>query len=130
VQTSADWTGLRIDSGAAWMRPELIDVSQAATSATMENGRFQLLQPLANAQAGESVEMIHDLFFHSVAVGPDARVRFAIERGHIGQTTVTISNAIAGTPTPVATFTWDGVASDPMNTGFFELPAELLVLPQ
>jgi hypothetical protein len=71
--------------------------------------------------------MTHDLSFHSVAAEPGATVRFAIERGHIGQTTVSISNAIGGEPIEVATFTWAGIAGDPMNTGYFEVPAELLV---
>ena len=123
VITTSDWTVLRIDAGAGWIRPERLQASSAAITATMEDGNLVLIQPFERAEAGLGVEMTFELLLHGFAHG--GQVRFAIERGHLGATTVMFFNAQGTTPVPVATVHWSEIAPDPRNTLLFELPAAI-----
>jgi hypothetical protein len=70
--------------------------------------------------------MTFELLLH---FAPAAPVRFAIERGHLGATTVMLFNGLGSTPVPVATAHSSEIAPDPRNTMLFELPSSVFTLP-
>jgi glycoprotein endo-alpha-1,2-mannosidase len=122
LRTTSDWTVLRIESGAGWLRPETLGVSPGTLMARMENGKIYLVQPIENAEAGMAVELTIDLAYSGITYASTAPVTFAVERGWLGATTVTLWNNTWGQPYEVANFTWSGIAPDPPNTGFFPIP--------
>jgi hypothetical protein len=108
ITTTSDWTTLDIVSGGTWLRPELISTSADSTNAVMEaGGRFALLQPLAEAEKGVQVEMTWDLLLSGL--DPAGNLVLNIDRGNIGQTSVTIFNYLGDTPKAIQTFHWAGI---------------------
>jgi hypothetical protein len=110
ITTTSDWTTLNIVSGGKWLRPELISTSADSANAVMEaDGRLTLLQPLADAEKGVQVEMTWDLLLSGL--DPAGNLVLNIERGSLGQTSVTIFNYLGGTPKPIRTFHWAGITT-------------------
>lgn len=122
VRTTSDWTNLRITSGAGWLRPETVSVSPSALMARIENGTLSLVQPLADAELGHSVEVTLDLLYSGISYASQQPVVFTIERGHLGSTTVTVWNSTWGSPAHIADFTWGGIAPGPQNAASFPIP--------
>jgi hypothetical protein len=127
VTTTSDWTTLNVVSGGTWLRPELIAVSPAPADASIEDGdRFLLTQPLANAENGTQVQATWDLLVSGL--DPAGNLVLNIDRGSIGQTSVTIFNYLGREPMAVKTFYWAGVTND-RNSHQVMLPASILVNP-
>ena len=127
VATTSDWTTLDIVSGGAWMRPQLISASASSSSAEMEAGdRFLLAQSLADANAGNQVEMIWEVLLTSLTPGQDLILQ--IDRGNIGKTQVTMYSHLGETPIEVTSFEWDQVTTG-RNSHQIAVPSELLTAP-
>jgi len=99
-----------------------MSVSPDTIMARMENGKIYLTQPLASANGGQSVLLTIDLAYSGISYASQAPVTFAVERGHLGSTTVTLWNSTWGSPYQVAEFTWGGIQPDPLNTAYFRIP--------
>jgi len=127
IRTTSDWTTLRITSGAGWLRPETVSVSPSALMARLENNVIYLTQPLESANAGASVELTLDLAYSGISYQSQSPVTFAIERGHLGSTTVTLWNSTWGIPVQVADFTWSGIAPGPQNVAYYPIPVSALL---
>ena len=125
IATTSDWTTLELLNNGAWIRPERIQISPSATIAGFEQGdRFVLMQSLADASAGNQVEMTWDVLFIDLAPGKELALQ--IERGNIGKTQVTISNYTGANPVEVKSFEWEQVTTD-RNSYQITIPAELLI---
>ncbi len=91
VTTTSDWTTLNILSGGRWLRPEMVSASPGVTFAGMEAGdSLALLQTVTDAERGIQVQMTWDLLLSSLEPAGDLILN--IERGNIGETTVTVFN--------------------------------------
>lgn len=121
--TTSDWTTLNLVSGATWLRPDLISVSEEATNAALQDDGFVLDQPIARAEAGGMVEVIVDMLFTGWESG--GTVVFEIARGHLGSTQVELSKYVDGEPVVIETFEWRGI-SGRRNTSTFQISAEML----
>jgi len=127
ISTTSDWTTLHSVSGGAWIGPERVSTSESATEAGMESGdRFILTQPLADANAGQEVEMTWNILLSDLANGQDLVLQ--MDRGNIGKTKVTIYNYTGSTPVEVKTFEWDQVTTG-RNSHQIMIPSELLMNP-
>ena len=125
ITTTSDWTTVNVVSGGAWMRPERISASDSATSAGMEAGdRLALLQPLADANSGKSVEMTWDVLI--TGLDPSGNLILEIDRGNLGSTQVTIYNYVGKSPVQVKNFNWSGITSG-RNPDHVDIPASLLL---
>lgn len=127
ISTTSDWTTLNSVSSGAWIAPERISASESATAAGMESeNRFILTQALADANAGQEVQMTWNVLLTNLTQGQDLVLR--IDRGHMGKTQVTIYNYIGSAPVEVKTFAWDQVTTD-RNSLQITIPSELLMDP-
>jgi hypothetical protein len=127
IMTTSDWTTLDIVSGGTWVRPELVSASSSKLTADLEAGdRFVLAQSLADAGAGNQVEMIWDVLLTNLAPGQELTLQ--IDRGNIGKTQVTVFNYLGATPIEVKSFVWDRVTSE-RNSHQIAVPSELLTGP-
>jgi hypothetical protein len=125
VSTTSDWTTLNIVNGGAWTRPELISASDSITQAGMEAGdRFILTQLLANANAGQEIEMTWDVSLTDLANAQNLTLQ--IDRGNLGKTQVTIYNYLGSMPVAVKTFEWDQVTTG-RNSTQVTVPSDLLM---
>jgi hypothetical protein len=127
LTTSSDWTDFRLLSGAAWLRPDLLSVSEDASNAGIYEGGFQLQQPISLAENGSSVEMVVDILFMGWESG--GMVEFEIERGNLGATQVVFSRIVDGEHIVVDTLIWDGITNDGRNAATFLVPANTLFGP-
>ncbi|MBN2256380.1 MAG: hypothetical protein JW704_00880 [Anaerolineaceae bacterium] len=127
VTTTSDWTTLNIASGGKWLRPELVSASSGIDFAGMELGdRLALLQPLANAEGGLQVEMTWDLLLSGL--DPAGELVLNIERGSIGETTITLFNYLGNTPVSIEKFYWNGISGE-RNSRLVSIPASSLIAP-
>jgi glycoprotein endo-alpha-1,2-mannosidase len=111
ITTTSDWTTLNIVRGGAWIRPERISASDSVTAARMEvDNRFLLMQSLADAKAGNQVQMIWDVMLMDLI--PGGVLTLQIERGNLGVTQVTIYNDTGTVPKKIKTFKWGGITTD------------------
>jgi hypothetical protein len=127
LATTSDWTDLRLVSGAQWLRPSLVSVSEEATDAGIYEGVLALNQPVARAEDGERVEMIIDILFSDWEGG--GTVVFEISRGHLGATQVELSRYPDDEAVLVETFEWSGTRESGPNIASFPIPAETLFGP-
>ena len=125
VTTTSDWTTLDIVSGGTWLRPEMVSASPGATFAGMEAGdSLALLQSVADAERGIQVQMTWDLLLS--AIEPAGDLVLNIERGNIGETTVTVFNYSGDTPISIEKFYWSGITSG-RNSHRVEVPISALI---
>ena len=73
------------------------------------DGRFSLLQPLADAEHGVQVQMTWDLLLSGL--DPSGSLVLNIERGNLGETTVKVFNYLGDIPVDIKTFHWAGITS-------------------
>jgi hypothetical protein len=93
----------------------------------MESGdRFALTQSLADAEAGLQVQMTWDLLFSGL--DPQGELVLRIERGNIGETTVTIFNYLGETPVSIQKFYWNGITGE-RNSHPVSIPSSTLIIP-
>ena len=124
--TTSDWTTFGLLDGATWLQPSLVAASPEATDAWLEGDRFLLTQPLGAAQAGETVEMIIDIFITGWESG--GAVVFDIGRGDLGSTRVELSKFVGDAPVIVEAVEWGGSAgTDGRNTFSFQVSTEALL---
>ena len=129
ITTTSDWTTLSLVEGAILDDYEILSSSSEASVASFDQSRFVIMQPISEAEAGQSVELVADLSITEDILGGD--LVFEIDRGHIGATTVEISNFACGQPGVVETLTWEGVQPSAENTQRFKmLVAKLYEPPQ
>jgi glycoprotein endo-alpha-1,2-mannosidase len=125
VTTTSDWTTLNIASGGKWLRPELVSASSGIDFAGMELGdHLALLQPLADAKGGLQVQMTWDLLLSGL--DPAGELVLNIERGNIGETTVTLFNYLGDTPVSIEKFYWYGITGE-RNSRLVSIPALALI---
>jgi glycoprotein endo-alpha-1,2-mannosidase len=124
IRTTSDWTTLNVVSGGQWARPELVSASATASQTGMEAGdHFILTQPLAQAEAGQQVEMVYDVLF--IGLDPAEQLKLNLDRGSLGSTQVTLYNYTGSTPVELKTFTWGGITTG-RNSFPIQLSAALL----
>jgi hypothetical protein len=123
VSTSSDWTRVQLAGEVRWGLPELITVSEGASSFFLFDGVIHMTQPIADATAGVSVEGVLALgVFGPCTADP---LVFEIARGHLGQTSLELSRFVGGQKVVFAEFVWDGINfADPANTQAFELSCQ------
>ncbi len=124
ITTTSDWTTFDLISGARWIDPDIISLSEGAQSGRFEEDLFRLIQPLSQAETGAHVELIADMSFTNI--DPDGALVFEIERGHLGWTEVEVMNYLGTEPVAAGAFVWDKIAPTNPNTRRFELPAASL----
>jgi glycoprotein endo-alpha-1,2-mannosidase len=124
LSTTSDWTDFYLVSGASWLRPDLVSISEEATDSGMFENHFALSQPLTRAEGKGKVEIITDILFTGWESG--GKVVFRIERGHLGATQVELSKIVDGKPVVVKTFAWSGINNDEQNSFNLEMPSEEL----
>jgi hypothetical protein len=124
LETTSDWTNFSLVSGATWLRPDLISISEEATDSGIYDGRFILIQPIDRAEVGGTVEMIVDILFMDWESG--GTVVFEIERGHMGSTQVGLSRYVEGEPVILETLIWSEIADDERNASTYQVSADAL----
>jgi glycoprotein endo-alpha-1,2-mannosidase len=123
-RTTSDWTDLHLVSGAAWIRPELISVSEDATMAEMVDGYIAIGQPLNLAEAGNTVEVTFQLQFQEGET--DDPLIFMIERGGLGASWVELYYPSGEDWILADSFWWAGHNAGPRNTANFEVPQDAI----
>lgn len=118
--TSSDWTTFGLVGGATWLRPSIVSASKEADHAGTDGDRFALTQPLARAEAGNTVEMTVDILLSGTEGGEP--LVFEIERGHLGSTMVELTSFRGAEPVVVEHLVWDGIAPGERNAHMFEVP--------
>ena len=126
VTTSSDWTTVRLVKGAIVNGHRIVSASPGADVASFDQDTLQLTQPLAQADAHQSVEMVVDLSLYNELGSADLLLE--IDRGHLGATTVEVYSYACGGPGPVASLTWDGIQPSGANTQQFTVHAAQLTL--
>ncbi len=106
LSTTSDWTDLRLLSGARWMRPDLVSLSQGATS-HLDGSGIHLHQPIEAALQDVRVEVIVD--FQVIDLESDGVLRMRLERGDLGSTEVELTGYRDGEPVASHTVVWDRV---------------------
>jgi hypothetical protein len=126
VETSSDWTYVRLAEEVRWGRPELQSVSAGATAFFLFDGYLHMNQPIDDASSGAAVVGVMKLG----VIGPcfaDPLV-FEIGRGHLGQTSLRLSRFEGDQEVVVATFVWDQInLADPSNSQTFEVACSALL---
>lgn len=121
ITTTADWTNFVLVSGGTWLQPEVVSLSDDAY-AEMSGPVISLNQPIEQAEAGRQVEVVFDLSMTGWVNGET--LSFAIERGHLGVTSVELYRFENGEPVLITTLTWGGIAPGSSNAASFEVPVD------
>jgi hypothetical protein len=127
ISTTSDWTVFKLVDGAILDDTEILSSSSVATTASFEDDQFELIQPISQAEGGNSVELVADLSFTEGSLSEN--LEFEIDRGHIGATTVEIYSFACGEPAPVDTFTWEDIQASGENVQSFSIPTAQLSAP-
>ena len=127
IATTSDWTEFRLVKGAILDDTEILSSSSEASTASIDQDRFVLIQPISQAEAGGLVELVAELFFTEDSMREN--LEFEIDRGHIGATTVEIYSYACGHPTLVDTFIWEENQPFGENIQSFSIPATQLSEP-
>ncbi len=93
IRTTSDWTNFALVAGGDLVSAFLVSTTQAATNAWLQMGRFLLSQPLKQAESGQQIELVVDVLLTNV--DSNTTLRFEIERGYIGLTTVELLTILA-----------------------------------
>ena len=119
IHTTSDWTSIRL-FGREWHSLSIVSASEQAQSAGIDGDTISLNQPLAQAEAGQSVDLIAEIYFDEVDSGGVLSIE--IDRGHIGSTQVEISRYQDGNQDIIASLTWSGIIENGRNAKVFEVP--------
>lgn len=125
ITTSSDWTTIKL--GGIQFKNALIASASAEatqTSADLNESLLVLTQPLDRANAGQSVEMIVDLFPADLGGSP---LTVTIGRGSIGKTVVEVYVVVGSASTLIQTLEWADVVSGE-NSAAFEISPSLFVV--
>ncbi|MEJ2607871.1 MAG: hypothetical protein P8Z41_14525, partial [Anaerolineales bacterium] len=125
LATTSDWTDFNLLSGGTWLRPSLISASDSAQTAGLIDGHFALNQPIAQAEAGNLIEMIVDI--QLTDINGDGTLVFEITRGNIGMTWVEFYRVTDDEPLLIESVKWGGISGDGRNGRSFEIQADALV---
>ncbi|MEJ2552402.1 MAG: hypothetical protein P8Z34_17155 [Anaerolineales bacterium] len=125
LATTSDWTDFNLLSGGTWLRPTLISASDSAQTAGLIDGHFALNQPIAQAEAGNLIEMIVDI--QLTDINGDGTLVFEITRGNIGMTWVEFYRVTDDEPLLIESVKWGGISGDGRNGRSFEIQADALV---
>jgi predicted amidohydrolase YtcJ len=123
MTTTSDWTDLFLVSGAVWEDAVLLTTSGRDIRVDISDNRISMGQPLAQAEAGESVEATYELRFR--AAGDGGPLVFRIDRGNLGATTVELYRESGPEWVLIEDFTWDGI-SEGGNSADFEVPHDVI----
>jgi hypothetical protein len=127
IITTSDWTTLSLAEGAYLDDYEILSSSSEASVARFDQDRFEIVQPISQAETGQSVELVADLSITEDIQRGDLVLE--INRGHIGATTVEISKFACGKPKVVETLTWEGIQPSGENIESFNIPFVKLLEP-
>jgi glycoprotein endo-alpha-1,2-mannosidase len=111
VETTSDWTVLAMESGGEWIQPVTVSLSETAEFFFEDGKSLSLFQPLDDALAAESVELIIEVGI----LDPVDPLRFRIERGDIGYTRLTVTGLDGESETALGTALWDGRSDELVN---------------
>lgn len=124
VRTTSDWTDVTLISGAAWRAPDLVTASEEATLAALSGNHIALNQSLADAEAGNQVEITLEIeFMPGETQDP---LIFSIERGHLGATWVDLYRFDGQVWVLAKSFWWSGIRPGSSNTAEFEVDHETI----
>lgn len=121
LTTTSDWTDLHLVSGATWLRPDILSVSETAKDAGVIDDQLVLNQPLQQAKTESSVEVIVDVLLSDSESGE--AVAFKLERGDVGFTEVAFSRVDGDEVLEIDRISWGGTTGDGRNAFHFEIPA-------
>jgi hypothetical protein len=128
ITTTSDWTQFRLVSGGILLDQTVLSASAEATRAEFNGDRFLLSQPIPQAQAGRTIELIANLSLGYVDT--DGTLVFEIDGGLLGSTQVEVSNYLCAGPSIVKTLSWGESQTPGYNAELFEIPARELVQPR
>ena len=123
ISTTSDWTTVSLE-GVQLNDVQIASSSSEADQATFDPNQNQLVltQPIQQANAGQSVEMIADLF---PAGFTESTFVITIGRGNIGATNVEMFAVSGSDSNLVNTLEWSGLGSNGENLKSFEVPSSL-----
>ena len=121
ISTSSDWATLDLKNGGTLLNPELVSVSPEAINLGANGNHFSIGQPLAQAESGNSVELVVDVYLTDLQAG--ATLQFVIEGGAIGRTTVKLFNYLQESPVEVNTTVMDDTSKT------LDIPANVFSSP-
>jgi hypothetical protein len=103
VATTSDWTNVTLLDGGEFVPMEVTSYSPGI-SAGWTGPQFHLNQP--PGQQGVSIEVVARGYLRNVTAA--STLRFRIERGAIGSSTLELAAIVGGNPVVVQTFVWSG----------------------
>ncbi|HEY60838.1 MAG TPA: hypothetical protein G4N92_09195 [Anaerolineae bacterium] len=121
ITTTSDWTTLGLVEGGSIKNHTVLSADHDASLAEFEQGLFRLMQPIEQANAEQSVELVADISIAKDTSGSD--LIFEINRGHMGETTVEISKFSGNELKAGKTFSWQGIQPSGENVKQFTIPA-------
>ncbi|MGA9192504.1 MAG: protein kinase [Anaerolineales bacterium] len=125
--TTSDWTDFRLLSGGKWRGGTLLAGDDSPGEHDVGDNFINVTQPLSRANAGGQVERLFELTL--TGVDPQGELRFAIERGHLGSTTVELFRMQGDEPVLVQRMRWAGIIEGSSNRKLFDVPAGDIVGP-
>ena len=124
MQTTSDWTDLYLTKGAIWYASQVVSTEGNVTEAGLFDGRFNLQQPLEQAESGNTVEVIFSIQMRDVE--SEDPIVFEIERGGLGMTWVELHRLIDEEWVTVAAFSWGGHSAGDRNISSFQVIKEVI----
>jgi hypothetical protein len=121
INTTSDWTTVRLE-GVQWKDLQITSSSSEADQATFDPSQNSLVltQPIQQANAGQSIEMIADLFLEGFT---QSSFMVTIGRGNLGATNVETYVVRGSDSNIVKTLQWSGLTGDGQNLKSFEIPS-------
>lgn len=118
IDTSSDWSSLQLMQGGEYKNMKLNFVSPDALNVGASMGRLAVGQSIAQANAGKVVQLVVDA--EMIGTVPGSSLKFEIQSGAIGKTTIHIFKIVDGQPVEVATSTLYEMIKQ------FEVPVDVL----
>jgi hypothetical protein len=125
ISTTSDWTTLKVE-GVEFNDVLILSSSPEASEAVFDQNQLVLTQPIQQAEAGQAVEMVVDLYPAGFA---GSTFTITIGRGDIGGTNVEVYAVSDSDLNVVETFEWSGITGDGQNLTSFEIPSVLFGAP-
>jgi hypothetical protein len=123
ISTTSDWTTVSL-AGVQLDDVQIVSSSPGADQAIFDPSQNNLVltQPIPQANAGQSIELVADLF---PARFTESTFIITIGRGNIGATNVEIYAVTGSDSKLVKTLQWSGLGSDGRNLKSFEVPSSV-----